>query len=148
MQSKYIMFMAGILICGSLSTGKAWGYEEVVLQTIAMESADQPALGQQRVAEVIINRAKLSGESLMAVCLKPKQFSAWNDRKWAVSWLSRHYDTRTRDNAIHALEMAENAQNRPLIDHYHRFDVHPSWAKRLKKVEGVGAHVFYSSKGR
>ena len=135
-----------VLLIGLLLSSNALAYDEVVLQTIAMESADQPALGQQRVAEVIINRAKLSGESLRAVCLKPKQFSAWNDRKWAFSWLSRHYDTKTRDNAIHALEMARNAQNRPLVDHYHRFDVHPSWAKRLKRVERVGAHVFYSSK--
>ena len=135
-----------VLLIGLLLSSNAWAYDEVVLQTIAMESADQSAYGQFLVASVIVNRSRTSGKSLEQICLAKRQFSCWNSQKWAVSWLSRHYDTRTRDNALDALEQALIANNRPLVDHYHRFDVHPSWAKRLKRVERVGAHVFYSSK--
>ena len=114
---------------------------EVVLQTIAMESANQSDYGQYLVASVIVNRAH--GGSLERVCLARKQFSAWNDHKWAVSWLSRHYGVRERLRALKALEKALSAPKRG-ITNYHTTSIMPYWAKGRKAVIVEGSHAFYA----
>ena len=32
------------------------------------------------------------------------------------------------------------------VTHYHRYDVHPSWSRRMTRVRQTGAHVFFSSR--
>lgn len=117
---------------------------EIVLQTIAMESANQSARGQEAVAGVILERSRQSGKPLEAVCLAPRQFSCWNSPKEANRWLLRHYDSQTRGRAVKAYH---EAKNRILayrgIRHYHAKGVMPKWAKGHTPAFVIGEHLFY-----
>lgn len=113
---------------------------EVVLQTIAMESANQDDEGMYLVASVIVNRAR--GGSLERVCLARKQFSCWNDSKWAQGWLKRHYTASVQVRAANALRRALNAPKEG-IRHYHTTAIKPYWAKG-KQGMTHGQHVFYA----
>jgi len=145
-----------ISLCLLLS-GSAWAEpSEVVLKTIAMESASEPMDGQIAVAGVILERSRRSGRSLEAECLKPKQFSAWNtDSKavrWRRAWLERYYTPETRLRASQALKraMLEQSKGRnPGYRHYHRYNINqygvevkPYWARGLSGNR-IGNHVFY-----
>lgn len=116
---------------------------EIVLHTIAMESANQSDYGQYLVASVIVNRAKGSNTTLEKVCLAKRQFSCWNSHKWAFSWLSRHYGVSQEVRARKALEKALSA---PMdgIRHYHTTSTMPYWAKGHKPVIIEGQHKFYN----
>lgn len=117
---------------------------EVVYQTISMEAASEPIEGQVMVARVIINRARASNRSLEAICKAPKQFSAWNDPKWAKRWLSRHYDGATRLRAIQAYQRARNASQRyEGVRHYHVKGLSPRWASGHIPLIQIGSHLFY-----
>ena len=131
-----LLFMRG---CEQVARAES----EIVLQTIAMESANQQAAGQVAVASVIINRARVSNRSMEAICRAPRQFSCWNDPKWASRWISRHFDSQTRLRALTALERARNAGNRH-VTHYHTRDITPYWAKGHSPVIVEGNHAFYS----
>ena len=115
---------------------------EVMIETVAMESASEPFEGQVAVASVIINRAMASNRPIEAICKAKYQFSAWNDPKWAFSWLSRHYDARTRSKALKAIETALISGN-GAITHYHSLDVAPYWARGHKPAKVIGNHAFY-----
>lgn len=54
---------------------------EIGSATIFMEASDQPLIGKQAVAAVIVNRQKSGkfGPTIAAVCLARLQFSCWND---------------------------------------------------------------------
>lgn len=138
------------ILCLLCLTSTAWGGEsalgdsEVVIKTIAMESADQSEYGQYLVASVIVNRARLAGNSLEWVVLRPKQFSCWNSRSLASAWLGSHFDKKARKQAEKALKQAIK---RPFlgITHYHTVDVMPYWAVGHKPVAVIGRHVFYEN---
>ena len=136
-----LLFSIGVTLIGCEPAYPA-EVSEVVLQTIAMESADQPFEGQVAVASVIINRARKAGKSLEWVVSRPKQFSCWNSQSWASRWLSRHFDSRTRSNALSALETALISGNRQ-VSHYHTRDILPYWAKGHKPALQIGRHLFY-----
>src|SRR3990167_3377553 len=108
------------LMLGSCEPAYPAQVSEVVLQTIAMESADQPFDGQVAVASVIINRARKAGKTLEWVVLRPKQFSCWNDPKWAKAWQEVNYTPKVREIALSALNKAMLVvdSNRRLT-HYH-----------------------------
>ena len=118
---------------------------EVVLQTIAMESADQPFGGQVAVAQVLLNRARLRGTSPEVEALRPKQFSCWNDPKWAQEWLDSHFSEATRHKAKKALKMASTPDflkfNR--LSHYHHVSIKPYWAIGHTPSLVIGSHAFY-----
>jgi len=122
---------------------------EVVYKTIAMESASEPLEWQVAVAGVILERSRGSRKSLEAVCLAPKQFSAWNtDSKavrWRRAWLDRYYTPKARQNALKALNKAILEQSKglnPGYTHYHNKDVRPYWSVGHKGVL-IGKHKFY-----
>ena len=73
------IFLALAIILGSCEPAYPTEVNEIVLQTISMESANQPFSGQVAVASVIINRARKAGKSLEWVVLRPRQFSCWNE---------------------------------------------------------------------
>ena len=116
---------------------------EVVLRTIAMESAGESLEGQAMVARVIIERSRRSGRPLEAICKAPRQFSCWNSPKQAQRWLLRHFDGVTRSRAIEALKMAINAKGGHPT-HYHTLDCKPYWAVGHKPFLIVGNHAFYN----
>lgn len=121
------------------------GDREVVLQTIAMESASEPE-GMPYVALTLINRARIRGTTLSHEAKRPKQYSAWNDPKWAMAWLGGHYGQKTRLEASNALEMAfkmAHAGQYPTMRHYHTEDTRPYWAKGKRASVVLGGHKFY-----
>ena len=132
-----------------LWSGNAWANSpyEVVYQTIVMEAGDQSFEGQVAVAEVILNRVikspiKGQKEAFLDVCLAPKQFSCWNDRKKSKRWLAKHYTAKARQIASNALEMATLEYVGHGYTHYHTVGCYPSWAKGYKGVR-IEDHVFY-----
>lgn len=140
----YAAFLALLCLFTGIAGSLAYAEDsrEIVLQTIAMEAANQSDRGQYLVASVIVNRAMASGQTLGQVCTARKQFSAWNDPKLAARWLSRHYDPSVRLRAYNALQ---RALNRPYegIRHYHTNDVRPYWSEGHKAAITEGAHLFY-----
>ena len=121
--------------------------QSIVVETIMMEAANQGEEGMVAVAEVIRNRAKRDNRSMMEVVLKPKQFSCWNSKKWAVEWLERYGDGQSYQKASKALEIALGGSRTVSgATLYHSNAVQPSWAKsRLcHEVAIIGNHVFYT----
>lgn len=129
-----------LMLCAS-SIGWA-KTSEVVLQSIAMESAGEPMAGQVAVASTIINRARRAGKSLEWAVLRPKQYSCWNSPKWARTWLSKHYTPKTRENALSALNSAI-VNTVPNIRHYHTVNIKPYWAVGHRPCLVIGHHAFY-----
>ena len=54
---------------------------EIVAATLILEAGVDGRIGLECVNEVVHNRAHLRRQSLTAVCLAKKQFSAWNRRR-------------------------------------------------------------------
>ena len=133
------IFMSLALSLGSCEEAHAEP-SEIVLQTIAMESASEPIEGQIMVAKTIQNRARRGNISHESVVLKPKQYSCWNDHKWAKAWLAMNYTPNVRQRASKAWEMALGEPSK--TTHYHRHDIMPYWAVRHKGVR-LGNHIFY-----
>ena len=115
---------------------------EIVLKTIAMEGANQSLEGQSLIACTLLNRALIRGTTPEVEALRRKQYSCWNDRQWAKTWLLRHYDSRTRARALKAYQDAIKWQGEP-ITHYHANDIKPYWAKGKTPALIVGDHMFY-----
>lgn len=111
--------------------------------SIYHEARDQPLLGQQAVAAVILRRVEVSrwGDTICAV-VRPVQFS----------YLSADYSfppIRERVAWRRALTVAIRALldgPTPLVsgaDHYHATYVSPAWGEKMREVVRIGSHVFY-----
>lgn len=137
---KAIMMLAIMLMLGGSASAEP---SEVVLQTIAMESAGRPE-GMPYVAITLYNRALKRGTSMEIEALRPYQYSCWNDAKWAKAWLDKHYSPKTRLGALNALKrgMVE-AVNYPGLRHYHTIDTRPKWAKGHTPAFILGGHKWY-----
>lgn len=148
--------MVGIVLAVLLSTA-AYAADglDIVKKTVAMESASQDEFGQYLVASVIVNRAMDAidkkpdavishslKDEMSRQCLRAKQFSCWNDRKWSSAWLSKNYtiDVERRSGAAvnYAMEFPYAG-----IDHYHARHIYPFWARGKKPVIAHGDHLFY-----
>lgn len=60
----------------------------MIIRTIIGEAAGEPEEGQAAVAHVILNRAKESGKSPIAVVLAPNQFEPWQTRAGELARIS------------------------------------------------------------
>ena len=131
-----------MLARGCSAVPPALADSEIVYQTIAMEGANQSLEGQSLIAGTLLNRALIRGTKPEVEAMRPKQYSCWNDRNRAKTWLRRHFDSNTRTRAIQALERARNASKwHPT--HYHTLQVMPYWARGHKPCVVVGNHAFY-----
>lgn len=138
------MLTKTLVLIGLLISTPALAESEVVYQTICMEASNQDAFGQMLVAKVIQNRSRAKGISPEAVCLAKYQFSAWNDKKWAKSWLLRHYTTQARAKAVQAWNDALRADKWHKLTHYCTVDTKPYWAVSHKGFR-AGSHIFYEN---
>ncbi len=121
---------------------------------IYYEAALEPELGQRAVAQVILNRVRhpsypntvcgviYQGSERVTGC----QFSYSCDGSMART-PSPFYWNRAQRIARSALAGSVYA---PVghATHYHTTEIHPYWAPSLKFLRTVGAHRFYSFKGR
>ena len=117
---------------------------------IYFEARGEPEMGQEAVAQVILNRAA-SGVYPKSVCgvvyqnqhrRNACQFSFACDGKPEVKNEAKAWRRAQRI----AREMADGTKQVPALQtatHYHATYVKPRWASKLKKLETIGRHVFY-----
>jgi hypothetical protein len=78
---------------------------DLLIRTIVGEAASEPFMGQQAVANVVLNRLRAGryGDSLENVILAKNQFEPWSTRKAELLAIPRTADTyRTADMAVEA----------------------------------------------
>ena len=114
---------------------------EIVLQTIALESASESLLGQAAVANTIQTRSERAKISLQSVVMRRMAFSSWNDRNRARKWLKRYFDDSARQMAQEAWLMGKAMPYR--FTHYHHVGIKPYWAKGHTPRLVIGKHQFY-----
>lgn len=129
---------------------------DVLARTLWGEARGEGSAGMQAVANVIVNRLRISenhhkpywwGNTLIEICQKPFQFSCWNegdpnlDQLLAVDETNIHFMTAKRiaRRAVYTQldDMAEKAT------HYHAAGIMPFWAHKKQPVTVIGRHIFY-----
>jgi spore germination cell wall hydrolase CwlJ-like protein len=102
------------------------------------------------VGFVVLNRVAANswyGNSVIDVCLKPWQFSTWNENTAS----RRILDAMNASDPRLALQLQVarevlNGTAANLIDgatHYHADYVNPAWASAATRVTKIGRHIFY-----
>lgn len=129
---------------------------DIFARTIWAEARGELYEGMQAVANVIVNRFRVSsklpgrqwwGETIEEICLSPNQFSAWRagdpnrDKALRVTPADREF-RQAQDIALRALggvlpDITYGAT------HYHARTVRPVWAVEAKRTAAIGEHVFY-----
>lgn len=123
---------------------------DLLARTVYGEARGESFVGKLAVACVIVNRAmhpRWWGNDLMDVCLKPKQFSCWNDGD--PNRAKCHAATTDDPVFIDCLVASRAAMGQLLpdptkgSDHYHTRDVWPAWASGHECIATIGTHLFY-----
>lgn len=103
------------------------------------------------VANVIMNRlkgGKKYGQTLMEVCLKPRQFSCWNQNDpnrplIQEEGLEKDLPFKLCQKIVRKVAKGIWPDLTRESDHYHAMSCNPSWAKPEKIRLRLGRHVFY-----
>lgn len=128
---------------------------EILARTLYGEARGEDLAGIEAVACVILNRVAFAksrgrywwGNSIKQVCLKPGQFSCWNE----------HDPNRKKLLAVNprdgAYRLCKRIANRAVAGdfpdategatHYHTHAVDPYWARGHVPVAEIGNHLFY-----
>ena len=122
-------------------------------QAVYYESALEPSLGQEGVAQVVLNRVRDPNypNSVCGVVFQGAerntgcQFSFTCDGSLGQAPVAWAWD-RARKAAEQALAGHVN-QSVGTATHYHADYVHPWWSPTLAKITQIGAHIFYRWKG-
>lgn len=123
---------------------------EVIAKTMWGEARGEGYVGQQAVCNVIFNRAEKPswwGHSPRTVCLKPYQFSCWNQSDPNRPKLMEV----TADDSIYSqsLTIVRDALSGDLpdvtngADSYCVIGTNPSWAAKLTPCATIGKHEFF-----
>ena len=130
---------------------------EVLARTLYGEARGELVRGKEAVAAVVMNRVRRAkerggywwGSSAEEVCLRPWQFSCWNEsdpnraRIEAVGKDNRNFQS--------CLRIARRALAGTLKDptggatHYHAKGMTPPWARDRKPSAEIGHHRFYNT---
>ncbi len=130
---------------------------ELLARTIYGEARGEKVRGKEAVACVIFNRLKRSrecggywwGDSLGGVCLKPWQFSCWNEGDPNLKKISSVTPENKTFQA--SIRIARRAAAGTIDDptggatHYHVKGVYPPWAKDKAPSAEIGRHLFYAN---
>lgn len=124
---------------------------DTMARTLWGEARGEGSTGMQAVANVITNRVKRGGwygATYQEVCLKPYQFSCWNDTDPNYNKL---LNVNTSDSQFaQAVQIATKAYNGELDDitggavNYRAKNASPYWAKTMTKTARIGNHIFYA----
>lgn len=129
---------------------------DILARTLYGEARGEPARGQEAVAAVVVNRVRRArerggywwGGTIVEVCLRPWQFSCWNEtdpnraRILAVGPEDRRFAACVR--------IARRAAAGVLADptdgatHYHVLGREPLWAVGRQPSAAIGRHRFYN----
>ncbi len=108
------------------------------------------------IGNVVMNRVQRGGwygRTVAEVCLKPQQFSCWNEGD-PNRFLLDKADLGTNSLFRLITTVVENldSQRWPDLtggcDHYHAASCHPSWAKGRNVQVHLGNHLFYQLEKR
>lgn len=131
--------------------------------TIYGEARGEPQKGKVAVAWTIRNRYEARswyGDSIKGVCLKPWQFSVWNEKDPNRGLLERmKSNAKDKDTQKHlnspawfaCLDAAIKVLYGSVEDltrgstHYHTTSISPKWSVGHKPVAEIGHHVFYNT---
>ena len=103
------------------------------------------------IANVIDNRMKKQtwyGKTFEKVCLKPKQFSCWNENDPNLKAMKDPKRKEITEYQI-CLWVANQLLEGKLKDitkgsnHYHHKNITPYWAKNKQSEMTIGNHIFY-----
>ncbi|WP_448192704.1 cell wall hydrolase [Azospirillum sp. sgz301742] len=130
---------------------------DTLARTLWGEARGEPVRGIEAVAAVVVNRVRAAerrggfwwGDSVVAVCCKPFQFSCWNAQDPSRAKLL----AVTAADPVFAtcLRVARRAVAGLLDDptggatHYHVLGQHPDWAAGRCPSAEIGLHVFYNT---
>ena len=124
--------------------------QRCLAEAVYFEARSESPLGQAAVAQVVLNRAK-SGLYPSSVCGVVYQ----NSNRYLACQFTFTCEGKSlritepgpwRDAVRIAREVYEGTTYLPEVGastHYHANYVRPYWAKKLKKMDTIGQHVFY-----
>ncbi|MHA1597935.1 MAG: cell wall hydrolase [Alphaproteobacteria bacterium] len=130
---------------------------EILARTLYGEARGETVRGKEAVAAVIVNRVHRArqrggywwGDTLENVCLKPWQFSCWNEgdpnraKIEAVTPDNRVFQSCIRIARRAAAGALEDPTNN--ATHYHGSHANPPWARGQAPSAVIGRHLFYAS---
>ena len=116
----------------------------VPIQTLILEAENQGYEGMVAVGEVIRNRALKACRTPEWVCMRPKQFSCWNEPKKAQKRLSGVSGEIFQLASKAWVASSESLQTRGST-HYHTKAISPYWAKWKRPTAIIGDHIFYNN---
>ena len=129
---------------------------DLLIRTIVGEAAAEPFVGQQAVANVVLNRLRSGryGGNLEDVLFAPAQFEPWNTRKDELLAIPQTASTyRTADMAVEAAlqdDPTGGALNFYAPEVMEGRGGEPSWAENMRKngtAREIGNHVFGQADG-
>lgn len=121
---------------------------DIVAKTLYGEGRNQSESARKDLASVIWERAKGDTSKLKTECLKPKQFSCWNNGPVVVDMKK---ESKVWQACLNLAKTMFNGSFTPTIiaDHYWaargpwKLDSPPYWADTNKFVDNRGDHDFY-----
>ena len=127
--------------------------EELLIyaKTVWGEARGETISGMVGVAWTIKNRMARSPwpNTVMAVCLQPLQFSAWNpnDPNFKKVLTVPLFSEPFQRAMFVVLGVTLSILPDPTkgADHYHHKSISPRWSLEMTKTVDIGNHVFYNS---
>lgn len=105
------------------------------------------------VGNVIYNRFQKQkfGKTIKEVCLKPWQFSCWNEGDPNRPVIEKvDLNNHIYDLCIKISKKIVNGEMIDLVkgaDHYHAKSIYPYWVINQNPVAQIGEHIFYKLEG-
>jgi len=117
-----------------------------IAMAVYFEARSEPEEGQRQVVHVIENRVDHSAwpDDACAVVKQPAAFSFYSDGLPETITDKAAWETAQR--AVR--EAWENPWENAGATHYHASYVSPGWAKRMRRIDQIGNHIFYSEDSR
>ena len=131
---------------------------DTLARTLYGEARGEGVEGMEAVAYVIMNRVKLADDNIVRwwggnikdVCLKPWQFSCWNENDPNLEKLKELNDNnRTFLTALYVaadvmVKYKDSEDPTNGATHYHTKSISPAWSQGLIPCAYIGDHVFYN----
>ena len=122
---------------------------EILAKTIYGEASGEPWIGKIAVGWTAKNRLAAEswfGKSIHEICLKPFQYSCWNDGPLQIRIAELKWDTTYTHACLGAafmvlLELTSDPTSG--ATHYHRAGDTPAWAAGQTPTIQIGQHLFY-----
>ncbi len=133
---------------------------EILFLTIVGEARGEPIEGQVAVGNVILNRSTARKQSILDICLAPKQFSCWNEndpnRAVLIELANKIlFGSNSYDDYKQIQWIVEGLMDKKVSDNTHgsnyymvtgllNSDKRPVWASRIHNSTVVGHHTFFN----